>query len=120
MTGHQHGQPGSEDAARLAAVMEQATAAVLALIRETGWPIQPGQVPVPWDITHGWCVDWAEFVCARVPGAVMAEHDDGDMLHTFVVYAGRFYDAETPAGVRAVTRLPVFTSPAPPRPVAAQ
>lgn len=100
------------------AVMAEATRVMLERIREKGWPIQPGQTPLPWDITHGWCVDWAEFVCARIPGAVMAEHDDGDMLHTFVVLGGRYYDAECPDGVTHVLRLPVFTLPSPARPAA--
>jgi hypothetical protein len=113
----QPGQPGSrEGAARLAAVMAEATGVILARIAERGWPIQPGQTPVPWDINRGWCVDWAEFVAARVPGAVLGEHDDGDMLHTFVRLGGRCYDAECPDGAAEPSGLPCFVIPYPERP----
>jgi hypothetical protein len=97
------------------AVMEQATAEILARIRRTGWPDHPGE-PVPWDINRGRCVEWAELVCDRVPTAVMAEWDDGDMLHTFVVLRGRNYDADCIDGAADVTELPCFTRPPKPRP----
>jgi hypothetical protein len=91
-------------------VMEKATAVILGRIRQTGWPEHPGE-PVPWDINRGRCVEWAELVCERVPTAVMAEWDDGDMLHTFVVLRGRYYDADCTDGAADVTELPCFTRP---------
>ena len=90
--------------------MEQATAEILGRIRETERP-----EPLPWDINHGWCVDWAELVCTQVPAAIMDEHDDPatGMLHTFVRLDGRCYDAECTDGTPDVTGLPVFAT-APP------
>lgn len=99
------------------AVMEQATREILERIRVTGWPIWPGQTPMLWDINHGMCVDWAEFVCDRIPGAVMGEYDDGEMLHTFVVLGGRYYDAECLDGASDVAGLPVFSGASGERPI---
>ena len=101
---------GPADISGARAVMEQATAEVLARIRDTERP-----EPLPWDICHGWCVDWAKLVCARIPAAVMDEHDDPatGMLHTFVRLGGRCYDAECTGGTPDPAGLPVFAS-APP------
>jgi hypothetical protein len=90
--------------------MARVTLVVLARIDQSGWPEHPGAAQ-PWDINRGRCVDWAELVCAAVPGAVMEEYDDGDMLHTFVVLDGRLYDAECPDGVTDATSLPCFQHP---------
>lgn len=92
------------------AVMEAATKVLLAWTRGQGWPEFDGQ-PTPRTLNHGRCVDWAELVCARVPGAVLAEWDDpqSELLHTFVVYGGRCYDAECLDGAADVTGLPIFT-----------
>lgn len=92
------------------AVMDQATEEILARLRETG-----RREPLPWDINHGWCVDWAELACARLPAAVMDEYDDPatGMLHTFVRLNGRCHDAECTEGTEDMTGLPVFAS-APP------
>jgi hypothetical protein len=94
------------------AVMEQATAEILRRIRETGRPAHPGE-PQPWDINRGRCVDWAELVCDRIPGAEMDERDDphSGMLHTFVVLGGRCYDAECLDGVNDAAGLPCFSHP---------
>jgi hypothetical protein len=94
------------------AVMAAATQLILAEINATGWPEHPGPAE-PWDINRGRCVDWAEIVCRFVPAAQMEEHDDPEtgMLHTFVVLAGRYFDAECPGGADFVTDLPCFGHP---------
>jgi hypothetical protein len=92
------------------AVMVAATQLILAEINATGWPEHPGPAE-PWDINRGRCVDWARIVCQFLSGAQMEEHDDGDMLHTFVVLGGRCYDAECPAGAGNVLDLPCFSHP---------
>ena len=92
------------------AVMEQVNEEFLTRIRDTERP-----EPLPWDINHGWCTDWAKLVCARIPGAVMDEHDGPVIgtIHTFVRLNGRCYDAECIDGTPDVTGLPVFAT-APP------
>ncbi len=101
--------------------MERATQVILARIDETGWPEHPGKAQ-PWDINQGRCVEWAELVCAGVPGTAMAEWDDAQsgMLHTFVHLADRYYDAECLDGAADVTGLPCFrhSNPRPPTPQA--
>lgn len=92
--------------------MEDATSTVLAWIRMTGWPEHDGEAQ-PWHINLGRCADWARLVCARVPEAVMDEWDDRDseMLHTFVIVNGRYFDSECLDGVFRVQDLPSFARP---------
>lgn len=94
-------------------VMEAATAVTLRRIDVLDWPEHPKPAQ-PWDINRGWCVDWAQLVCARVPGATMEEYDACEptwMLHTAVLYQGRYYDSECLDGVEAITGLPCFAHP---------
>lgn len=95
-------------------VMARVTRLMLARVNRTGWPEHPGKAQ-PWDINRGRCVEWAELVARHVPGAVMCEWDDAEtgMLHTFVYYAGRYYDAECHEGAADVTGLPCFRHPFP-------
>lgn len=92
--------------------MEDATSIVLTRIWATGWPEHDGEAQ-PWHINLGWCVDWARLVCARVSEAVMDEWDDPDseMLHTFVIVNGRYYDSECLDGALRVQDLPSFARP---------
>jgi hypothetical protein len=105
---------GTDDeiAAAARSVMEATTWVLLAWIRRTGWPDYTGAAS-PSDINHGRCVEWAEFVCASVPGAVMAEWDDppSGLLHTFVYWRGRYYDADCLDGVDSADRLPILRDP---------
>jgi hypothetical protein len=94
-------------------VMEHATLMMLVKVDLTGWPEHPGQAE-PWDINRGRCVEWAELVCAGIPGAQMHEYDDCAptwMLHTFVRLGGLYYDAEALGGVKRVRELPCFSHP---------
>ncbi len=49
------------------------------------------------DINHGLCEVWADWVCARLPGAGKEINYDG--IHVAVRYQGRLYDAECHGGV---------------------
>ena len=90
-------------------VMEQATRVLLGRIHRTGWPEHDGD-PDPSDINGGRCVEWAELVCGSMPGAVLTEWDDpqSGLLHTFVYWHTKYYDAEQPDGAADVTGLPIF------------
>jgi len=105
-------EPMPVSAAEARAVMEGATQIVLSRMRGTGHPDpQPDGInDSPADINSGRCVDWAELVCGVIAGAVMTEWDDpqSGLLHTFVHWQGRFYDAERPDGAADVTGLPIF------------
>jgi hypothetical protein len=89
--------------------MEEATRIVLGRIARTGWPEHDGE-PCAADVNSGRCVEWAELVCAAVPGTQMVEWDDpaSQLLHTFVYWQDRWYDAERPDGAADVTGLPIF------------
>ena len=69
------------------------------------------------DINEGGCVDFAQSVAERVPGAkvvyledVVEEESDLNHLpyHVWVEYKGKFYDAETPEGVTEWQDLSTF------------
>lgn len=94
---------------RARVIMEAATRVLIAEVARTGWPQHEGDA-VPADINGGRCVEWAELVCARIPGSVMAEWDDpqSGLLHTFVYWKGRYYDSERLDGATDVTGLPIF------------
>lgn len=101
--------------------MDYATALVLLVIGLAERPEFPAPNH-PQDINWGWCVDWAQVVADNVDGAEMVEYDDigaTDMLHTFIRYRGRYYDSETPQGVRFMRQLPCFAHPHYRRPEAA-
>ena len=64
-------------------------------------------------INSGECGDWAELVCESFPGAQQhtmqyrEDTGDHDCYHSFVVYQGRYYDAETPQGVSDPELFPI-------------
>jgi hypothetical protein len=99
-------EPAELSEAEARAVMAGATQIVLARLRGRGYPD-----PEVADINSGRCVDWAELVCGVVAGMIMTEWDDpqSGLLHTFVHWQGRWYDAERLDGTADVTGLPIFS-----------
>lgn len=71
----------------------------------------------PYDVNNGYCEEWAEIVAANLPGAEPVDPgnfsgDADDSLeagHVFILYQGKFYDAEAPQGVSHWLELPYFT-----------
>jgi hypothetical protein len=99
-------EPEPLSAAEARAVMDAATQIVLGRMRGAGH-----ENPVPASINSGRCVDWAELVCGIVSGTIMTEWDDpqSGLLHTFVHWRSKYYDAERPDGAADVTGLPIFS-----------
>jgi hypothetical protein len=108
-------EPEELSAAEARLVMDGATRIVLgqlrgARTRAAAIGLEDEGAPQLADINNGKCVDWAELVCGVIADAVMTEWDDpqSGLLHTFVHWQGRFYDAERPDGAADVTGLPIF------------
>lgn len=68
--------------------------------------------PILWDINNGYCEEFAEAVCERLPGASLEWLDDigYEVNHCVVEYDGKYYDAECFGGVTNAAELPIFTN----------
>lgn len=71
----------------------------------------------PYDINNGLCDQFAETIEERVRGARAEWGDEEDHPfapsqypedHCYIVYKGRYYDAEEPYGMDCPTKLPIF------------
>lgn len=62
----------------------------------------------PRQINDGRCNDWAWFVWNRMPGTLIGGHRIDAEGHAYIFYRGRYYDAETPKGVKQWWQLPWF------------
>lgn len=71
----------------------------------------------PFDINNGCCEEFAEIIEAEVNGARMewgrgfealftSKHDPDS--HCYIVFAGKYYDAEEPYGVDNPVKLPLY------------
>lgn len=69
------------------------------------WLLSHGWDEAKW-INNGHCNFFAAEVESKVPGARMCWDDR--RWHCFVVYRGRFYDAEAPLGVDRPSDLPYY------------
>jgi len=72
-----------------------------------------GEVSCVEEINHGLCADFATLVWERVgkPEPFIFSDDAlgaEEYRHTFIVFRGRFYDAEAPEGVAEWEHLPVY------------
>lgn len=112
-----------EENAEFRRAMERATSALLAdqkavaYYGQKGSPdYRAGRIEHPYDINCGFCEEWADSVVQQVPEAEVVgvanltgnPDDDLEYPHVFVLYRGRFYDAECPGGVDDWKQLPAF------------
>lgn len=62
-------------------------------------------------LINGHCQEWAESAKRRIPKAEVLNLEHNGIPHSVVYLAGLYYDAETPAGVRDYSKLPIFNRP---------
>ena len=60
------------------------------------------------DINNGWCYCFAESLRENFPEAKIHEVHFNNIPHAFVEYKGKYYDSETPKGVKNWKKLPIF------------
>lgn len=103
-------------------VMEQATHEILK--DEQAWVFsgprgkrEAHRPTTPFDVNNGYCEEWANLVVEHLPGAQVVDpgnfsgnsDDSLEAGHVFVLYRGKFYDAEATDGVSSWLELPYFT-----------
>ena len=62
----------------------------------------------PLIINSGRCFQWATIVFDLVEGSKIWGHNVDGFGHSFIEHEGRFYDAESPEGVKDWQDLPFF------------
>ncbi len=71
----------------------------------------------PFEINQGYCEEFAEEICKQIDGATEEWGDEAPHLftafhspdvHCYIVYDGRYYDAEEPYGVDSPNKLPLY------------
>jgi hypothetical protein len=66
------------------------------------WKMNTSKEPIA--INSGWCGDFARDLSQELPGSSVRW--DYKHAHAYVSFNGRYYDSETPSGVRRVKNLP--------------
>jgi hypothetical protein len=90
------------------------------------WRERSGEKRTPREFNEGACTDIVEFVADMVQGVRVVrlvdlmfpemsfderndfEDENSSIIHEFIKYGGKYYDAEVPCGVESIEELPVL------------